>query len=119
MIANNLQPDPNRWDDLPFQFLGVPNALGATADTTNGAFGVIIQHPCCRPGSHLPTMFITVKTNLFRAFQVRLAFVCDGKWPTAGPGDFVFRFAKIFSTASRLQARRPPRCCCWSRPAGF
>ena len=34
-------------------------------------------------------MFITVKTNPF-ILQGRVAFVCDGKWLTAGPGDFVF-----------------------------
>ena len=48
MIANNLQPYRNTRDDLPFQFLGVPTLLRATADTTNGAFG-LIEHPALPP----------------------------------------------------------------------
>ena len=117
VIANNLQPYRNTRDDLPFQFLGVPTLLRATADTTNGAFG-LIEHPMLPPGSHLPTMFITVKTNLFMCFRDawHSCATASGSPPDRATSCSVPR---IFRTASRLQARRPLRCCCWCRPAAL
>ena len=94
MIANNLQPYRNTRDDLPFQFLGVPTLLRATADTTNGAFG-LIEHPMLPPGFASPYHVHHREDESFYVLQGRVAFVCDGKWLTAGPGDFVFGPKKI------------------------
>ena len=82
MIANNLQPNPNTRDDLPFQFLGVPTLLRATADTTNGAFG-LIEHPMLPPGFGSPYHVHHREDESFYVLQGRVAFVCDGKWLTA------------------------------------
>jgi mannose-6-phosphate isomerase-like protein (cupin superfamily) len=89
VTANNLQPYRNTRDDLPFQFLGVPTLLRATADTTNGAFG-LIEHPMLPPGFASPYHVHHREDESFYMLQGRVAFVCDGKWLTAGPGDFVF-----------------------------
>jgi len=89
VIANNLQPYRDTRDDLPFQFLGVPTLLRATADTTNGAFG-LIEHPMMPPGFGSPYHVHHREDESFYVLQGRVAFVCDGKWLTAGPGDFVF-----------------------------
>ena len=94
MIANNLQPYRNTGDDLPFQFLGVPTLLRATADTTNGAFG-LIEHPMLPPGFASPYHVHHREDESFYVLRGRVAFVCDGKWLTAGPGDFVFGPKKI------------------------
>ena len=88
-MANNPQAYRNTRDDLPFQFLGVPTLLRATADTTNGAFG-LIEHPMLPPGFASPYHVHHREDESFYVLQGRVAFVCDGKWLTAGPGDFVF-----------------------------
>jgi mannose-6-phosphate isomerase-like protein (cupin superfamily) len=94
VTANNLQPYRNTRDDLPFQFLGVPTLLRATAGTTNGAFG-LIEHPMMPPGFGSPYHVHHREDEWFYVLQGRVAFVCDGKWLTAGPGDFVFGPRKI------------------------
>jgi mannose-6-phosphate isomerase-like protein (cupin superfamily) len=89
VIVNDLQPYRNTRDDQPFQFLGVPTLLRATADTTNGAFG-LIEHPMMPPGFGSPYHVHRREDESFYVLQGRVAFVCDGKWLTAEPGDFVF-----------------------------
>jgi quercetin dioxygenase-like cupin family protein len=89
MIANTLQPYRNTRDDQPFQFLGLPTLLRATAETTNGAFG-LIDHTTMPPGSGSPYHVHHREDESFYVLQGRVAFVSDGKWLTAGPGDFVF-----------------------------
>jgi quercetin dioxygenase-like cupin family protein len=68
---------------------GVPTLLRATADTTNGAFG-LIEHPSLPPGFASPYHVHHSEDESFYVLQGRVAFVCDGKWLSAGPGDFVF-----------------------------
>ena len=116
-MANNPQVYRNTRDDLPFQFLGVTTLLRATADTTHGAFG-LIEHPMLPPGFESPTMFITVKTNLFMYSRDawHSCATASGSPPDRATSCSVPR---IFRTASRLQARRPLRCCCWCRPAAL
>jgi mannose-6-phosphate isomerase-like protein (cupin superfamily) len=89
VIAHNLQPYRNTRDDLPFQFLGAPTLLRATAETTNGAFG-LIEHSMMPPGFGSPYHVHRREDESFYVIQGHVAFVCDGKWLTAGSGDFVF-----------------------------
>ena len=89
MIPNNLQPYRNTRDDAPFQFLGLPTLLRATAETTNGAFG-LIEQPTLPPGFASPYHVHHREDESFYVLQGQVAFVCDGRWLTAGPGDFVF-----------------------------
>ena len=88
-MADNPQAYRNTRDDQPFQFLGVTTLLRATADTTNGAFG-LIEHPMLPPGFESPYHVHHREDESFYVLQGHVAFVCDGKWLTAGPGDFVF-----------------------------
>ena len=113
----DVQTTPRRTntrDDLPFQFLGVPTLLRATADTTNGAFG-LIEHPMLPPGFASPTMSITMKTNLFMcsrdAWHSLRRQVAHPRPATS------FREADV----QQLQGDRPTplRCCCWCRPAAL
>ena len=52
-MANNPQAYRNTRDDLPFQFFGFTTLLRATADTMNGAFG-LIEHPMMPTGLESP-----------------------------------------------------------------
>jgi mannose-6-phosphate isomerase-like protein (cupin superfamily) len=87
--TNNLQPYRNTREDRLFQFLGLPTLVRAAADTTNGAFG-LIEHPLVPPGFASPYHVHHGEDESFYVLQGQVAFVCDGKWLTAGPGDFVF-----------------------------
>jgi mannose-6-phosphate isomerase-like protein (cupin superfamily) len=69
--------------------LGVPTLLRATADTTNGAFA-LLEHPMMPPGFGSPYHVHHREDEAFYVLQGQVKFVCDGKWLTAGPGDFVF-----------------------------
>jgi mannose-6-phosphate isomerase-like protein (cupin superfamily) len=89
MSADILQPYRNTRDDLIFQFLGLPTLLRATADATSGAFG-LIEHPMMPPGFASPYHVHHREDESFYVLQGHVAFVCDGKWLTAAPGDFVF-----------------------------
>jgi quercetin dioxygenase-like cupin family protein len=70
-------------------FLGLPTLLRATGDTTNGAFG-LIEQPVVLPGFASPDHVHHREDESFYVLQGSVVFVCDGKWITAGPGDFVF-----------------------------
>jgi mannose-6-phosphate isomerase-like protein (cupin superfamily) len=88
-VSTNLQPYRNTRDDRPFQFLGLQTLLRATVEMTNGAFG-LIEHPTLPPGFASPYHVHHREDESFYVLQGHVAFVCDGKWLTAGPGDFVF-----------------------------
>jgi quercetin dioxygenase-like cupin family protein len=88
-MTKNLQPYRNTRGDSPFRFLGVPTLLRATADTTNGAFG-LIEHSMMPPGFGSPYHVHHREDESFYVLQGHVAFISDGAWFTAGPGDFVF-----------------------------
>src|SRR5882672_6962138 len=55
MIAPGLRPHINTIDEPPIFFLGLPTILRATAETTNGAFGLMeqVMPPCFASPYHL------------------------------------------------------------------
>jgi mannose-6-phosphate isomerase-like protein (cupin superfamily) len=73
-MANSPQAYQNTSDDLPFQFLGVTTLLRATADSTNGAFG-LIEHPMLPPGFESPYHVHHREDESFYVLQGRVAFV--------------------------------------------
>jgi quercetin dioxygenase-like cupin family protein len=89
VTSNNLNLYRNTRGDLPFQFLGTPTLVRATAGTTNGAFG-LIEHTAMPPGFGSPYHVHRREDESFYVLQGSVAFVGDGKWLTAGAGDFVF-----------------------------
>jgi quercetin dioxygenase-like cupin family protein len=84
-----IQPYRNTRNDLPFLFLGAPTVLRATAGMTNGAFG-LIEHTTMPPEFGSPYHVHHREDESFYVLQGQVAFVFEGKWHTAGPGDFVF-----------------------------
>lgn len=82
-------PCLNTREDAAFKFLGVPTLVRATAETTNGAFG-LIEHWSMPPGFASPYHKHRVEDEAFYVIEGELAVVVDGKWLTAGPGAYVF-----------------------------
>ena len=89
MITQDVQPYLNTRNDSPVQFLGLPTLVRATAETTNGGFG-LIEQLMMPPGVASPYHTHHLEDEAFYVLEGEMAFVCDGKWLTAGPGDFVF-----------------------------
>ena len=74
----------NTRDDSPFRFLGLPTIVRATAQTTNGAFGLIENW--MPPGFASPYHIHHLEDEAFYVLEGEIAFVCGGKWMAAGPG---------------------------------
>ena len=88
MITKSLQPYANTAAEPPIYFLGLPTILRATAQTTDGAFGLVEQ--VMPPGFASPYHTHHLEDEAFYVLEGELAFVCEGNWTIAGPGTFVF-----------------------------
>ena len=94
MITTGQTAYSNARGDAAFRFLGLPTLMRATAETTNGAFGLMEQW-------EIPVGFASPyhthhrEDESFYVLEGELAFVCDGKWLKAGPGTFVYGPRKI------------------------
>jgi quercetin dioxygenase-like cupin family protein len=116
LIAPDFQPLLNTRDDSPFRFLGLPTLMRATGQTTNGAFGLVEQ--VLPPGFASPYHTHHLEDEAFYVLEGEVAFVCGGKWLTAGPGGYVFGPRNIphgFKVQGAAQARMLLLCA----PAGF
>ena len=89
MITHGLQPHISPADQAPAYFLGLPTVVRATAQTTNGAFGLIDQLSM-PPGFASPYHTHHQEDEAFYVLEGEIAFVCDGTWTAAGPGTYVF-----------------------------
>ena len=117
MIAQTLQPVLNTRNDSPFRFLGLPTAMRATGETTNGAFGLVEQWQI-PPGFASPYHVHHLEDEAFYVLEGEIAFVCGDAWVTAGPGAYVFGPRNIphgFKVVSDTAARMLLLCA----PAGF
>ena len=88
MITERLQVHVNTADEPPIYFLGLPTILIATAQTTNGAFGLVEN--LMPPGFASPYHTHHLEDEAFYVLEGNMAFVCDGRWTLAGPGTYVF-----------------------------
>src|SRR5262245_64068735 len=97
-------------------FLGLPTMLRATAQTTNGAFGLV--ESVMPPGFASPYHTHQREDEAFYVLEGEMAFVCDGKWTAAGPGTYVFgprNLAHGFKVVGDVPARMLLLC----TPGGF
>ena len=116
MNAQDLQPIRNTRDESPFRFLGLPTVMRATRQTTNGAFG-LVEH-LMPPAFASPYHTHHIEDEAFYVLEGHVAFVCGGKWLTAGPGTYVFGPRNIphgFKVLGAVPARMLLLCA----PAGF
>ena len=117
MIAQGLQPYLNTRDASPFRFLGLPTVMRSNGRTTNGAFG-LLEHWMIPPGFASPYHTHHLEDEAFYILEGEVAFVCDGKWMTAGPGAYVFGPRNI-PHGFKVQGAAPARMLLLCAPAGF
>jgi quercetin dioxygenase-like cupin family protein len=107
----------NTREDGVIWFLGLPTALRATGETTNGAFG-LIEHWTMPPGFASPYHMHHLEDEAFYVLEGRVAFVCDGKWFRAEAGAYVFGPREI-PHGFRIEGATPARMLLLCAPAGF
>jgi quercetin dioxygenase-like cupin family protein len=117
MIAQDLQPVLNTRDDAPFRFLGLPTAMRATSQTTNGAFG-LLEHWLIPPGFASPYHVHRLEDEAFYIIEGEVAFVCNGTWLIAGPGAYVYGPRNI-PHGFKVQGTAPARMLLLCTPGGF
>ena len=118
MIAKEQQAlYVNTREDSVVQFLGVPTAVRATAETTQGAFG-LIENWMMPPGFASPYHRHHLEDEAFYILEGDVAFVCDGKWINAGPGAYVFGPRGI-PHGFKIAGTAPARMLLLCAPAGF
>jgi len=117
MNAQVAMPNINTREDKAFQFLGVPTLLRASADTTNGAFG-LVEHWSIPPGFASPYHTHHREDEAFYVLEGEMAFVCDGKWTRGGPGTYVFGPREI-PHGFKVIGDKPARMLLLCAPGGF
>lgn len=89
MKTHALQPDINTAEAPPVYFLGIPTLVRATAQSTNGGFG-LVEHLEMPAGFTSPYHTHHLEDEAFYVLEGSMAFVSDGHWSVAGPGTYVF-----------------------------
>ncbi|HEV2135204.1 MAG TPA: cupin domain-containing protein [Terracidiphilus sp.] len=100
-----------------FRFLGLPTFIHASANSTNGAFG-LVEHPAIRPGFASPYHVHHREDEAFYVIDGEVAFVLDGKWKRVGPGAYAYGPREIphgFKTVGDAAVRMLILCA----PGGF
>src|SRR5579864_1486723 len=110
-------PYLNTRADAAFRFLGMPSLMRATAETTNGAFG-LMEHWEMPVGFASPYHTHHREDESFYILEGELAFVCGGKWLKAGPGTFVFGPREI-AHGFKVTGSAPARMLLMCSPGGF
>jgi steroid delta-isomerase-like uncharacterized protein len=110
-------PAINLRGDAAFRFLGVPTQVRATADMTNGAFG-LVEHWEVPPGFASPYHTHHREDESFYVLQGEVAFVIDGKWRRVGPGSFVFGPREI-PHGFKVVGDQPAQMLLQATPGGF
>jgi ketosteroid isomerase-like protein/quercetin dioxygenase-like cupin family protein len=116
MLIQGLQPYVNTSEEPPIYFLGLPTILRATGQTTNGAFGLVEN--VMPPGFASPYHVHHLEDEAFYVLEGEMAFVCDGKWTTAGPGTYVFGPRNI-PHGFKVLGGAPARMLLLCAPGGF
>jgi steroid delta-isomerase-like uncharacterized protein len=111
------KPYLNTREDAAFRFLGIPTLMRSTAETTNGAFG-LMEHWEMPVGFASPYHTHHREDESFYVLEGELAFVCDGKWLKAGPGTFVYGPREI-AHGFKVIGRSPARMLLMCAPGGF
>jgi steroid delta-isomerase-like uncharacterized protein len=110
-------PAINFKGDKVFRFLGLPTQVRATAEMTNGAFG-LVENREMPPGFASPYHTHHREDESFYIIEGEVAFVIDGKWQHAGPGTFVFGPREI-PHGFKVAGDRPAQMLLQTTPGGF
>ena len=110
-------PYANTRQDPAFRFLGIPTVMRATAETTNGAFG-LVEHWEMPVGFASPYHTHHREDESFYVLEGEIAFVCGGTWIKAGPGAFVYGPRQI-PHGFKVIGHAPARMLLLCTPGGF
>lgn len=116
MITQAVQPHSNTIDAPPLYFLGLPTLLRATAETTNGAFGLVEN--VLPPGFASPYHTHHLEDEAFYVLEGDMAFVCDGQWTMAKAGTYLFGPRNI-PHGFKVLGDKPARLLLLCAPGGF
>lgn len=117
MTTTEQMPYLNTREAGAFRFLGIPSLMRATAETTNGAFG-LMEHWEMPAGFASPYHTHHREDESFYVVEGEVAFVCGGKWLTAGPGAFVYGPREI-PHGFKVIGDSPARMLLMCAPGGF
>jgi quercetin dioxygenase-like cupin family protein len=117
MTATQQRPYLNTREDAAFRFLGIPTLMRATAETTNGAFG-LMEHWEMPAGFASPYHTHQREDESFYVLEGEVAFVCGGEWLKAGPGAFVYGPRGI-AHGFKVIGNAPARMLLMCSPGGF
>jgi quercetin dioxygenase-like cupin family protein len=112
-----LKPFLNTRSDEGYRFLGIPTLTRATGDMTDGALAMI-EHWDMPVGFGSPYHTHRREDESFYVLEGKVAFVCDGEWLEAGPGDFVYGPRDI-PHGFQVVGDSPARMLVMCTPAGF
>lgn len=110
-------PAINLKGDAAFRFLGLPTQVRATAEMTNGTYG-LVEHWEVPPGFASPYHTHHREDESFYIVQGEVAFVLDGKWRRVGPGAFVFGPRDI-PHGFKVVGNQPAQMLLLATPGGF
>lgn len=117
MITTQQTAYSNTRTDAAFRFLGVPSQMRATAETTNGAYG-LMEHWEMPVGFASPYHTHHREDEAFYVLEGEVAFVCGGQWLRAGAGAFVYGPREI-PHGFKVIGDSPARMLLLCSPAGF
>lgn len=111
-----VQPHSNTADAPPIYFLGLPTLLRATAETTNGSFGLVEN--VLPPGFASPYHTHHLEDEAFYVLEGDMAFVCSGQWTMAKAGTYLFGPRNI-PHGFKVLGDKPARLLLLCAPGGF
>jgi steroid delta-isomerase-like uncharacterized protein len=117
MTTIEQSPYLNSRDEDAFRFLGIPSQMRATADTTNGSFG-LLEHWEMPVGFASPYHTHHREDESFYVVEGEMAFVCGGEWLKAGPGTFVYGPREV-AHGFKVIGNTPARMLLMCNPGGF
>ncbi|HWC96471.1 MAG TPA: ester cyclase [Candidatus Sulfopaludibacter sp.] len=117
MTSTEQTPYLNTREDAAFRFLGFPTLIRSSAETTNGAFGLIESWEM-PVGFESPYHTHHREDESFYVLEGEMAIVCGGKWSKAGPGTFVFGPREI-AHGFKVIGNSPARMLLMCTPGGF
>lgn len=117
-MSTTTQPSyANTREDAAFRFLGIPTLLRSTAETTNGAFG-LIEHWEMPVGFATPYHTHHREDESFYVLEGAVAFVCSGTWLRGGAGTFVYG-PREMPHGFKVIGHAPARMLLLCSPGGF
>ena len=117
MVTTEQKTYSNTREDAAFRFLGLPTLMRATAETTNGGFG-LMEHWEMPVGFASPYHTHQREDESFYVLEGEMAFICGDKWLKAGPGTFVYGPRGI-AHGFKVIGSKPARMLLMCNPAGF